>query len=132
MKQWIGLIMCVGLFSGCTMSFNYNFWSQKAPATPSPVVSEIKMITPSQVLMYELDITDRPYTTLGEVSASVTKLNPWGADPKQSEVETKLREEAVKKGADALIYVRYTKVGVSYNRWNGIDGKAQAVKFKHY
>ena len=132
MKQWMLLVMCLGLFSGCTMSFNYNFWSQKAPEAPAPVVTEVKIAVPSQVLLYDLDITDRPYTTLGEVSASVTKLNPWGEEPTQAQVEAKLKEEAAKKGADALIYVRYTKVGVSYNRWNGIEGKAQAVKFTRY
>lgn len=132
MKQWIAIAMCIGLFSGCSMSFNYNFWSQKAPTTPMPVVKEVKIALPNTVLMYDLDITDRPYTSLGEVSVSVTKLNPWGEDPKQSDAEAKLKEEAIKKGADALIYVRYTKVGVSYNRWSGIEGKAQAVKFTRY
>ena len=132
MKQWMIMVMGIALFSGCSMSFNYNFWSQKAPETPAPVVTEVKIAVPSQVLLYDLDITDRPYASLGEVSASVTKLNPWGEEPTQAQVEAKLKEEALKKGADALIYVRYTKVGVSYNRWNGIEGKAQAVKFTRY
>lgn len=133
MKQWVVMLVCLGLFSGCaTMSFNYNFWSQKAPETPKPVMTEVKIALPSSVLMYDLDITDRPYTPLGEVSVSVTKLNPWGEDPTQADAEAKLKEEAVKKGADALIYVRYTKVGASYNRWSGIEGKAQAVKFSRY
>lgn len=132
MKQWIAILMCVGFFSGCSMSFNYNFWSQKAPTAPSPVVSDVKIALPSGILTYDLDITDRPYSTLGEVSVSVTKLNPWGEDPTQQQAEAKLKEEAVKKGADALIFVRYTKVGVSYNRWSGIEGKAQAVKFTRY
>ena len=134
MKQWIAMMVCLGFFSGCTsISLNYNFWSQKAPSTPEPtVVTEAKIALPGTVLMYDLDITDRPYTRLGEVSVNVTKLNPWGEDPTQAEAEAKLKEEAVKKGADALIYVRYTKVGVSYNRWSGIEGKAQAVKFTRY
>lgn len=132
MKQWMVIAMCVGLFSGCSMSFNYNFWSQKAPETPAPVVKEVKIALPSTVLMYDLDITDRPYTSLGEVSASMTKLNPWGEEPTQAQVEAKLKDEAVKKGADALIFVRYTKLGASWNRLSGIEGKAQAVKFTRY
>ncbi len=133
MKQWIVAVVCIGLFSGCSMSFNYNFWSQKAPETPSPAaVKEVKIALPSTVLMYDLDITDRPYTSLGEVSASMTKLNPWGEEPTQAQVEAKLKEEAVKKGADALIFVRYTKLGASWNRLSGIEGKAQAVKFTRY
>ncbi|AOO63848.1 hypothetical protein [Sulfurospirillum halorespirans] len=133
MKQWLVIVMSVAFFSGCSMSFNYNFWSQKAPETPTPtVVTEAKIALPSTVLMYDLDITDRPYTSLGEVSVTLTKLNPWGEEPTQTEAETKLKEEAVKKGADALIYVRYTKLGASWNRLSGIEGKAQAVKFTRY
>ncbi|WP_263832408.1 YbjQ family protein [Sulfurospirillum oryzae] len=132
MKQWVAMLMCLGFFSGCSMSFNYDFWSQKAPTTPAPVVSEVKIALPNNILMYELDITDRPYASLGEVSASVTKINPWGEEPKQEAVEAKLKEEALKKGADALIYVRYTKLGASWNRLSGIEGKAQAVKFTRY
>ena len=132
MKQWLVIVMSVAFFSGCSMSFNYNFWSQKAPETPAPTVTEVKIALPNTVLMYDLDITDRPYTSLGEVSVTLTKLNPWGEEPTQTEAETKLKEEAVKKGADALIYVRYTKLGASWNRLSGIEGKAQAVKFTRY
>jgi uncharacterized protein YbjQ (UPF0145 family) len=49
-----------------------------------------------------------------------------------NKVVAKLKEEAVKKGADALIFVRYTKLGASWNRLSGIEGKAQAVKFTRY
>ena len=132
MKQWLVIVMSVAFFSGCSMSFNYNFWSQKAPETPAPTVTEVKIALPNTVLMYDLDITDRPYTSLGEVSVTLTKLNPWGEEPTQAEAETKLKDEAVKKGADALIYVRYTKLGASWNRVSGIEGKAQAVKFTRY
>jgi hypothetical protein len=133
MKQWIAILVCLGFFSGCTsISLNYNFWSQKAPETPMPAVSEVKIALPSTVLMYDLDITDRPYTNLGEVSVTLTKLNPWGEDPTKEQAEAKLKEEAVKKGADALIYVRYTPLGASWNRVSGIEGKAQAVKFTRY
>lgn len=133
MKQWMAMIIGVALFSGCSMNFNYNLWSQKAPQSPSaPAVSEAKIALPNTVLMYDLDITDRPYTSLGEVSITLTKLNPWGEEPTQEQVEAKLKDEAIKKGADALIYVRYTKLGASWNRVSGIEGKAQAVKFTRY
>ena len=132
MKHVLSLILFAALFSGCSMSFNYTFWSQKAPEPTMPVVKEMKIAPANSLLMYELDITDRPYTSLGEIEISLTKLNPWGKEPTKEEAEAKLREEGVKKGADALIFVRYEKVGVSYNRWSGIEAKAQAVKFSRY
>lgn len=114
----------------------WSFGSQKAPE-PKAVEkkaekSEMKISFIPNILMYELDVTDRPYTTLGEVSVTLTKLNPWGEDPTQAQVEAKLKEEAQTKGADALIFVRYTKLGASWNRTSGIEGKAQAVKFTRY
>ena len=128
MRQWIVMATCVALFSGC--SLNMNFWSQKAPAPTEK--TEVKMTLPSSILMYELDVTDRPYKSLGELSASATKLNPWGKEPTEAEVEAKLKDEALKKGADALIYVHYTKLGASWNRISGIEGNAIAVKFSRY
>ena len=132
MKQWMAIVMGVALFSGCSM--NWNFWSQKAPepTKQEAKAADVHFKLQPTVLMYELDIADRPYKNMGEVSASVTKLNPWGDEPKQADVEAKLKEEALKKGADALIFVRYEKLGASWNRLNGIEGKAQAVKFTHY
>ncbi|MBN1838839.1 MAG: hypothetical protein JW802_02225 [Campylobacterales bacterium] len=132
MKHTLPLILFVALFSGCSMSFNYTFWSQKAPEPTVAVVKEMKIAPANPLLMYELDITDRPYTSLGEIEVSLTKLNPWGKEPTKEEAEAKLKEEGLKKGADALIFVRYEKVGVSYNRWSGIEAKAQAVKFTRY
>ena len=132
MRQWGVMLICLGFFSGCSMSFSYNFWSQKAPQTPAPLIKEVNIALPSTLLMYELDITDRPYAPLGEVSVSMTKLNPWGDEPTQEQVEAQLKEEGMNKGADALIYVRYTKLGASWNRVSGFEGKAQAVKFTRY
>lgn len=133
MRALGAMIVLAFLLGGCSM--NWNFWSQKAPQTPTAETQKTPApslsISPS-VLMYELDVTDRPYKSLGEVSASVTKLNPWGEEPKQADVEAKLKEEAAKKGADALIFVRYTTLGASWNRVSGIEGKAQAIKFTRY
>ena len=131
MKQWMILVLTTALFSGC--SLNLNFWSQKTPEkTTMKEVVETKSILPSQVLLYDLDILDGPYKPLGEVSVSLTKLNPWAQEPTHMDVEAKLKEEAAKKGADALIFVRYTKLGASWNRLSGVEGKAQAVKFTRY
>lgn len=131
MRRYVLYALTVFMLSGCSM--NWNFWSQNAPQTPQDQKApDVRIAVSQNILMYDLDVTDRPYKNLGEVSASATKLNPWGEDPTQTQVETKLKDEAIKKGADALIFVRYTKLGASWNRVSGIEGKAQAVKFTRY
>ena len=161
MKQYISGFFVVLLLSGCSWNFwsqktpeakpvetkqeqpevkkSSSWWSFGSQKAPEPKAVEKKSekqemnisFTPN-ILMYDLDVMDRPYVSLGEVSASVTKLNPWGDEPTQDAVAQKLKEEALKKGADALIFVRYTKLGVSWNRAGGLEGKAQAVKFTRY
>jgi hypothetical protein len=131
MVRWGVTALIVMMMSGCSMS--WNFWSQNAPKTPQDQKAQnVQIALKPSILMYELDITDRPYKNLGEVSATDTKLNPWGEEPTQANVEAQLKAEAIKVGADALIFVRYTKLGASWNRISGIEGKAQAVKFTRY
>ena len=114
--RYFGFFFCFFLFTGC------SFWSQKSV--------DVAKLTQKNFLIYEVDITDRPYIGLGEVSATVDTFLPWCSVKK--EVDEKLKEEAIKKDADALIFVRYKPLGASFSRLGGLEGKAQAVKFTRY
>lgn len=81
------------------------------------------------IIITENDITDRPYTVLGDISVDVKKTTIFNKDPTREQAAEKLREEAVKLGADAVVLVRYGSVGVSAFSWGSLDAKGRAVKF---
>lgn len=67
---------------------------------------------------------------LADIEATVNKTTIFHDDPTPQLVNEKLREEAAKLGADAVILVRYGTVGVSLMSWGSLDGKGRAVVFK--
>lgn len=85
---------------------------------------------PGNVLITEGDITDRPYTVLGDVSVTVNKTTIFNADPTREMVNEELRKEAAKRGADAVVLTRYGTVGISLMSWGSLEGKGRAVAFK--
>lgn len=122
---YLATLMVTFLFLGCSPMF----WQSKDSA---PKIEEINPPTPQKIVVSELDI-DRPYTILGDISATVSQMTPFGATPNKESVNAKLQEEAFKLKADGIIYVRYTKTESSWKSWGGsMDGRGQAVKFKYY
>ncbi len=80
--------------------------------------------------MTENDITDRRYVSLGDVSAEVAKWTIFDKDPTREQVDTALRAQAAKLGADAVVLVRYGTVGITFGSWGALDGKGRAVQFQ--
>jgi hypothetical protein len=85
---------------------------------------------PDQIQIIEGDVTDRPYKSLGDVSVTVNKVTIFNADPTREMVNQRLRNEAAKLGADAVIQVRYGTVGISPLSWGSLDGKGRAIVFE--
>jgi uncharacterized protein YbjQ (UPF0145 family) len=77
----------------------------------------------------EGDVTDKPYKSLGDVSVTVNKVTIFNADPTRDMVNQRLRAEAAKLGADAVIQVRYGTVGMSALSWGSLDGKGRAIGY---
>jgi phage tail protein X len=116
-------VVAVSLFSGCAT------WSSGQVSNAKPGVAETKPVKPEAVSLTEGDITDRPYVVLGDVSVAVHKTTVFNADPTRDMVNAKLREDAAKLGADAVIFVRYGTVGISLMSWGSLDGKGRAVQY---
>ncbi len=83
----------------------------------------------NKILITEQDITDRPYTFLGDVTVTVNKTTIFHPDPTRKMVNERLREEGAKLGADAMILVRYGEGGITPMSWGSLQGKGRAVKF---
>ncbi len=122
LSLWVSLSMVLG---GCSLPFISS-------STKAPVIEEIKRTPASKIIISELDILDRPYVLLGEVRASEKPLTPLSAIPTKEELNAKLREEAAKMDADAIIFVSYKPLEKSWKSWGGMEAVGKAVKFKYY
>jgi len=100
------------------------------PATePAPAAAPAASTIVDGVLVSENDITDKPYKVLGDIKVTVRKTTIFNADPTRAQVDEKLRKQAKKMGADAVVLVRYGTVGIGLTSWGVLDGQGRAVKF---
>jgi uncharacterized protein YbjQ (UPF0145 family) len=81
------------------------------------------------VPVFPNDITDRPYTVLGEVKAGVRKATLFSAEASQGKIYRELWERAEKMGADAVVNARYGESKISAMSWGQTDASGTAIKF---
>ena len=72
------------------------------------------------------DQIGRPYKVIGPIEARVTAGAAWNKARTVEDVNSKLREVALKRGANAVINVRYTR-GVSMTSWKALTAHGTAV-----
>jgi hypothetical protein len=84
---------------------------------------------PAAIALVEGDIADRPYQALADVSVVVKKGTIFHRAPTREMVAQRLREEAAKLGADAMILVRYGTLGGPAG-WGSLDGNGRALVYK--
>jgi hypothetical protein len=117
----VGMMITLG---ACADGWSTSQVSPQAAAAgraPTPV---------DQIQIMEGDVTDRPYKSLGDVSVTVNKTTLFNADPTREMVNQRLRTQAAKLGADAVIQVRYGTVGISALSWGSLDGKGRAIAYE--
>ena len=120
----IGILVLFGM-TGCAT------WSTTSvdTAESAPPATTAQPKRPHEILITESDISDRKYSPLGDINVTVNKTTVFHPNPTREMVNQKLKEEAAKLGADAVIQVRYGTVGVSFMSWGSLDGKGRAIKF---
>lgn len=69
---------------------------------------------------------DRPYKVLGPIKARVTAGAGWNKARTTEDVDSKLREVALKMGANAVIGVTYER-GISATSWKALTAHGTAV-----
>ncbi len=70
---------------------------------------------------------DRPYEAVGDVRTRMGARTAFNKAPTIEEINSKLREEAIKLGATAVIRVEY-KRGPIPSSWKGLTATGTAVK----
>ena len=81
------------------------------------------------VPVFAYDITDRPYTVIGEVKAGVRKATVFSKEASQGKIYKELWERAEKMGADAVINAKYGDSHVSVISWGKTNATGTAIKF---
>lgn len=84
----------------------------------------------AEVYLTEGDITDKKYKSIGDISVTLNKTTAFHPDPTKEQVIEKLKEKASDLGADAVVYARFGKVGMSMLSWGSLEGKGRAVKLE--
>ena len=114
----------IALLGGCADGWATTQVSPKAAAAG-------RVATPvDKIQVLEGDVADRPYKSLGDVSVTVNKVSVFNADPTREMVNQRMRTEAAKLGADAVIQARYGTTGISALSWGSLDGKGRAIAYE--
>ncbi|MES2288889.1 MAG: heavy metal-binding domain-containing protein [Pseudomonadota bacterium] len=82
------------------------------------------------VPVFANDITDRPYTVVGEVKAGIRKATIFSKEASQAKIYRELWERAEKLGADAVVNAKYGDSHVSAMSWGKTNATGTAIKFK--
>lgn len=82
------------------------------------------------VPVFPTDISDRPYTVVGEIETNVRKATVFSKAPSQAKIYKELWERAEKIGADAVVNARYGDSRVTAMSWGASKATGTAVKFK--
>jgi hypothetical protein len=94
-----------------------------------PVVKSARKKSHSKIILTHGDIRHGRYKLIGDVTVTVNKAALFDPDPTPQKVAAKLRAKAAEMGADAVIFVRYRRIGWDPVAWE-LQGKGRAVKFK--
>ncbi|MCW6536018.1 YbjQ family protein [Sphingomonas lycopersici] len=115
--QGIALSLALGLVAGGAIA------KEKAAKQYAVVNEEVG------VPVFAYDITDRPYTVVGEVKAGVRKATVFSKEASQAKIYRELWERAEKLGADAVVNAKYGDSHVSAFSWGKTNATGTAVKF---
>jgi hypothetical protein len=72
---------------------------------------------------------DRTYTALGRVSAKQSRQTLHQGSPQLDDINGKLRMDAVRLGADAVVQVQYKRGGLSLTSWSSLEASGTAVRW---
>lgn len=127
MKKIFGLVAIVVLMSGCTPFVPVENLSKVPPSDLAAAMS-IRIFTVESGAAYP------PIeTVLAEVSAYSCKFMMWDPPASKGDALKRLRLEALKIGANAIIDVTFDERGTDTygtNCWESVHASGQAVKLK--
>ena len=123
---YIFLLVYAAIISGCATHTSFTFEEKEEYQS----VVKGNEVDPAKILISTGDIEDKIYTLLGRLKVSVNKTTVFHSDPTIEQVNMKLKDEASKIGADAVINVIYDGPKITLISWGTLDGECDAVKYE--
>lgn len=103
--------------------------AREAPAPAAGDAAAPATSAPRQIALSEADITDRRYTTLGEVRAEAHQTAIITSKNARTLLEESLRAQAERLGADAVVQIKYDMTNPVFSN-KGSTAVGTAVKFQ--
>lgn len=75
------------------------------------------------------DVSDRPYTVVGQITAGVRKATVFSKSSSPEKIYRELWERGKKMGADAIVHAAYGEAHISAMSWGQTTATGIAVKF---
>jgi len=97
-----------------------------AQTVDAPNIKAAELPTPPVIAG---DITDRPYTVVGQITAGVRKATVFSHAASQQKIYRELWERAQKLGADAVVHATYGESHISPLSWGQTNATGIAIKF---
>ena len=129
MRSLSALRVALAIGAACLLSACSDGWATTSVA-PRPAAAGRTVTPVDKIQILEGDVADRPYKSLGDISVTVNKVSVFNADPTREMVNQRMRTEAAKLGADAVIHARYGTTGIAALSWGSLDGKGRAIAYE--
>jgi len=75
------------------------------------------------------DVSDRPYTVVGQITAGVRKATLFSKAASKEKIYRELWERGKKMGADAVIHASFGESHISAMSWGQTNATGVAIKF---
>lgn len=122
MRGWLVLTVAVGLGS-CAPQASLDVDLQQANA-------RVPLQTPPDAVLVFVSDVEQPYDVLGDLEVIVRQTSAFGEKPTQDMAIAKMREQAGRIGAHAIVLVEFGVMGTSWWSYNELRGHGRAIRFR--
>ncbi len=126
-KQIAPPLLAAVLLSACS-DFENGQYTTSTPSSVKATAQATQTRPPEEIELFAA-APPQAYTVLGPLKVNVNKLTAFHPNPTVADAEERLRREAAKLGADAVINVSIGEVRVTGMSWGARRATGTAIKF---
>ncbi len=126
----VGALTLIGLLAACNVDSagHYTSTAAKPENTVETASAPAAAVNPAEVQLFS-GAPGRTYTEVKKLKIDVNKLTAFHANPTEEDARNRLKQEAAKLGADAVINVEISDVKVTALSWGARTVSGTAIKY---